>query len=317
MKTKDLLDQLLFPTVVSVLSFMLIIGFNYLFNLFSSPRIIYSLENNKIETTNLVILKLENKTMDIQNNFCLRIKNSQLINVVVESYLQYQITNSRNDSNDIMVCINNIIPNSTNKVFIKCGSNTPNISIIQNATANNSMDSAILVNKYYQNWQNYLIQAGMNFVFFWIFYFSIKLKFDTLINKKTEMYKKYEDENDNLMNKLKVIEDLQQNQDISLNKQIKKLQNKLTESVGMMDKYKALQFARIVDYSKELSFWKNIIKRMLFTKEEDIFKLVTQELKTFNTQNNEFKFPEIVKHLKEITDYYNKTQKLGIVDYEK
>lgn len=88
------------------------------------------------------------------------------------------------------------------------------------------------------------------------------------------------------------------------------LHKKLRDDCNYYAKMKLLLLARINDYSKELSFWRNTIRQIASNKgkmkgADELFKKVTESLETYGTKPNLFDFEAI----KVASAWINETEK--------
>ncbi len=72
-----------------------------------------------------------------------------------------------------------------------------------------------------------------------------------------------------------------------------KIKAETQDSIDKLRKKNLLLLSRVSEYKKELTFWKDTIRKMLYKKgnenfkSEELFKIVTKQLKTYQTQNED------------------------------
>lgn len=78
--------------------------------------------------------------------------------------------------------------------------------------------------------------------------------------------------------------------------QLNKVQDELKQTRDDFTKKQILNSAKLNDYSKELNFWRNTIRKVLYElpdgeeKADKVLKSISSSLKTYQTQNQEFDF---------------------------
>jgi hypothetical protein len=91
---------------------------------------------------------------------------------------------------------------------------------------------------------------------------------------------------------------------------INKKYDDLTERHKILNKnskkYKLLLLSRLRDYSKELSFWKDTIRKIMYKTSDkkdmskELFDIITKNLKTFSTKNDnevDYKMVEVLSKI--------------------
>ena len=87
-------------------------------------------------------------------------------------------------------------------------------------------------------------------------------------------------------------------------KDFEKVKEDLNKEYNNYRKAKIILLARIRDYSKELDFWRDTIRKILYSipknRKEDITKIVTNNLRTYQTSDYNDDYFESAKMLAEI-----------------
>ena len=199
---------------------------------------------------------------NFQNNKSISEINFWFHNVTIKD-VNTELTNDRTNNN---IKIKNLLPDYTGNivVFSEKEINEQNLKVELNEKCNLVFTSQQKESAYIKI-KNYL---GTVFIYF--IEFSIMLYLDrNFTNKKIERTEKA----------LKLLE---QSQEIS-KKESKELQRRIMKNKLLLER-------KLSDYSKELNFWKDTIRKILYRvgkdemKKKDICEIVTNNLKTYRTK---------------------------------
>lgn len=115
--------------------------------------------------------------------------------------------------------------------------------------------------------------------------------------KREKQINEIDKRNDDLKYSIESINNINNNTEKRLDDTIKDLKQKRDHDT----KLRLLYLARISDYKKELSFWRDTVRKTInnHTKADDVIDEVTKTLKTYKTlekfENNEFQYLEIAE----------------------
>lgn len=206
---------------------------------------------------------------NFQNNKSIQEINLWLDNVIVKNIS----TELKNETTNNNIKINNVVPAYTGSIIIYSEKeiNEQNLKVELNEKCNLVFTNSQKESAYIQI-INYLGTALIYFIEFAIMlYLANKIN-----NKKIEkLEKKIEGEE-------KVLKLLEQSQKIS-EKKAKELQKRIMKNKLLLER-------KLSDYSRELNFWKDTIRKILYgvskdaMKKKDICEIVTDNLKTYRTK---------------------------------
>ena len=253
---------------------------------------VYWFTKEKINITVTPSLYINNEYVTVisiknfQNNKSIQEINLWLDNVIVKN-INTELKNVTTNNN---IKINNIEPDYTGSIIIYSEKeiNEQNLKVELNEKCNLVFTNSQKESAYIQI-INYLGTALIYFIEFAIMlYLSNKIS-----SKQVEKLKEKVEEEEKV---LKLLEKSQE----KTTKQEKELQK-------IIMKNKLLLERKLSDYSRELNFWKDTIRKILYgvscdeTKKKDICEIVTDNLKTYRTKEkcNYYELEEIMEKLKE------------------
>ena len=253
---------------------------------------VYWFTKEKINITVTPSLYINNEYVTVisiknfQNNKSIQEINLWLDNVIVKN-INTELKNVTTNNN---IKINNIEPDYTGSIIIYSEKeiNEQNLKVELNEKCNLVFTNSQKESAYIQI-INYLGTALIYFIEFAIMlYLSNKIS-----SKQVEKLKEKVEEEEKV---LKLLEKSQE----KTTKQEKELQKRIMKNKLLLER-------KLSDYSRELNFWKDTIRKILYgvscdeTKKKDICEIVTDNLKTYRTKEkcNYYELEEIMEKLKE------------------
>lgn len=230
----------------------------------------------------VTVISLKN----FQNNKSISDINLWFDNVIIKN----ADTDLKNVVNKDNIKINDISPDYTGNIIIHSEKEVTEQSLkIELKEKCNLIFTGFQKESAYIQIINYLGTALIYFIEFAIMLYIS----NTINNKKIEkLEKKIEGEE-------KVLKLLEQNQEIS-EKKAKELQKRVMKNKLLLER-------KISDYSRELNFWKDTIRKVLYgfskdeTKKKDICEIVTNNLKTYRTKEK-CKYSELEDLIEDIKE---------------
>lgn len=206
---------------------------------------------------------------NFQNNKSIQEINLWLDNVIVKNIR----TELKNETTNNNIKINNVVPAYTGSIIIYSEKeiNEQNLKVELNEKCNLVFTNSQKESAYIEI-RNYLGTVLIYFIEFSIMLYLAK----KINNKKIEEVKR---EIERTKKSLKLIEDSQ-----------KISEKKAKELQKMIMKNKLVLERKLSDYSRELNFWKDTIRKILYgvskdeMKKKDICEIVTDNLKTYRTK---------------------------------
>lgn len=253
---------------------------------------VYWFTKEKINITVTPSLYINNEYVTVisiknfQNNKSIQEINLWLDNVIVKN-INTELKNVTTNNN---IKINNIEPDYTGSIIIYSEKeiNEQNLKVELNEKCNLVFTNSQKEIAYIQI-INYLGTALIYFIEFAIMlYLSNKIS-----SKQVEKLKEKVEEEEKV---LKLLEKSQE----KTSKQEKELQRRTMKNKLLLER-------KISDYSRELNFWKDTIRKILYgiskdeTQKKDVFEIVTENLKTYRTKEkcHYTELEDIIEELKD------------------
>ena len=223
---------------------------------------------------------------NFQNNKSISEINLWLDNVIIKNIS----TELKNETTNNNIKINNIVPNYAGNIIIYSEKefNEQNLRVELNEKYNLVFTGSQKETAYIEI-RNYLGTVFIYFIEFSIMLYLAK----NFTNKKIEKLEKQVEEEKKV---LKLLEHSQE----ATKKEAKELQRRIMKNKLVLER-------KLSDYSRELNFWKDTIRKMLYgigkdeMKRKDIFEIVTDNLKTYRTKEkcNYTELEDIIEELKD------------------
>lgn len=294
-KNNRIIQSIITTIIVSIVGSLLSFGIGYFSNENGYIHISKSIktEDNLYITT----LKIENNNNKTINDLSFKLNNNgDLLNV----YSNYPIEiNYKNKNNIEYISLSNLFSDKTFDLLIS--SKIPyekNDVEFMNAE---EKDFEIVRELQGDIRRKEVVTLGVIASLFYgvmigLFFYIIKNRQDKYNDKFSKKQEEIEKRNENL-----------EKDSQKINEETKKMQKEL-------HKYKLVLLARLRDYSKELSFWKDTIRKIMYKTDENknedrsekLFKIVTKNLKTFSTRKDVEIDYKTIEILAEIFNYNEK-----------
>jgi Asp-tRNA(Asn)/Glu-tRNA(Gln) amidotransferase C subunit len=264
---KKLPEIIVTVIVTAILTFLI----DSILNSYSEPIGVYENMVVEVDSRTIGVISLENKTKNIQNGLIFHITGCSELLIKTTGFANSSTVQSTSDSSAYLITLTNILPESKNNIIIK-GLSTDSELLFSNAKEKKFISHLELINTRFSRLKNGLLSSLVYGVFAGLFYLIISLKYGKEISLAKEEVNKLNSNLSSIDTKLSRVEE--------------------TEKQGreLYTKAKLILLAKNRDYEKELSFWKNIISKIIVEDEhkqsKKLFEYITKELKTFGTKEN-------------------------------
>lgn len=263
--------------VPSLIIFLFTFIFQYIMDYYKGPRgEIIKTEGLYISGSEFTILDIRNYSKSMLNDLIINIPtnlNLDNINISTPLFIENVDTISHSYTHK-QIKVSGIPPEYSTKIVIPVSSG---IDIVNYEEKNMKLQSSTLVkDPIYERILSPFIIAFIYTISFFCFELiqirrekRIILEKDSLSEKLSDIKKEFEKERE-------------------------KIVDELNNSKNQVSRVKILLMARLSDYAKELDFWRNTIRKIMYKKtniepsSEQIIEVVTDELKTYQTRMEKF-----------------------------
>lgn len=243
-----------------------------------------------IKGTEYSIIKIENSSNKTLNNLKINIPSSiKLVDIITSVPVDILLNDNMTHKNTInQITINNLPDNRVIKILLPFQNNKPSIEIMNHESLNLEFNNpSVIDNPYLES----LVHGGiMAFSYFIVFSFFSYFEYRSVQRRKEEWEKKIETYKLKLKETNDELARINQNH-IDTIKQHEEITNKTKELSKDNQKLKLLLLTRMTDYAKELTFWRDTIRKIMYdankknVDSEMIIDTVTKNLKTYSTKN--------------------------------
>lgn len=264
----------IFPALLTfIFTFIVDASFDY----FTGSRgELYKSEQIKINDTKYVLLSVNNYSNSVLNDMLISIPGDVDISTINASFpVNIEVPGGvMSQGVNKQIKVSGFAPNAITTLFVPTNKE---VTVVNSKEKNIDLIDARKVDDPLKNILVYSLVTA--FIYAVVFYF-VDLKHEIRSRKE-----------------IKRLQDVEEKLELE-RKESKKvgehLQIKLLEANNRISRIHIVLMSRISDYTKELDFWRNTIKKLLCSNKEDIknserlFEVVTDELKTYQTRNNNF-----------------------------
>lgn len=263
--------------ITTIVSVVITAGMSFILNYYNmSNGSIGFNQDVKIQNTNYSIVTIENSSEKLLNELKLNISKDININDITTSNHINIIINDKFKTNQKVnqIIINDIPDGLLTQIFIPMKKNDTFIEIVNPKELNLEIkDPRYATNKIKKIIDESIQTATVYFIVFSFFYYLMQQSINTNISKINKLNEEAKEARE------------------KLEKNAKNLEKKSKELKKEHMKIKLLYLSRLQDYAKELTFWRDTIRKIMYettNKKSDaelIIDTVTKSLKTYHTRN--------------------------------